>query len=87
MRSAHQRAHHRQRILAVEHRVRGGDGEIGDAPTVQHVAEVEDAGDAVAGNENVMIVQIVVNRRARELRRPRQDMACHAFERRVDGSA
>jgi len=87
MRSAHERAEYRQRILGVEHRVRGGDGEIGDAPAIRHVTEIKDAAHAVAGNKNVVIVRIVVNRRARERRRSRRDVAPHSFERLVNGSA
>ena len=43
--SAHHCVRDGERIGGVEHRIRDGDGRIGDRPTVDHVAEVDDADD------------------------------------------
>ena len=63
-----------ERIVGAEHHVRRRDREVGDGIALDHVAEVHDAAHVqvvaardAAADENVVVVEIVVDRSARKL--------------------
>ena len=79
----------------VEHDVRHRDREVGDAIAVDHVAEVDDAGDAlaarlhvrVAADENVVVVRVAVDDGARKPIEKRRRVSVESVGERVDRRA
>ena len=93
--AVHEVPQHRQRSRRVEHGVRGGDRELADGDAVHHVAEVDDAGDALvaiepivaAAHQHVVVVEVAVDRAARQLAEQRRGVPIELADQRVDRGA
>ena len=82
----------RERVARVQRRVRGRDGEPVDRVRVHHVAEVDDAGDAlvslvqvaIGANDHVEVVRIIMDHAFRQATQARPHVALEGAEEAAD---
>ena len=74
-----------ERLVGVEHRIGHGDGGLGRNERVDQIAEIDDAGEAIAGlpartvgvDEEIVVVRVVVDHPATEPGRERREIPVH----------